>query len=168
MDASNLSQRHRDNIAAGLRTSPTGSSTSPQNMISPLQNPFAIAPAGRGSGLSAPVSHLGSRSPGIYNPAPYPSPYGTSSTSPSTASGSLPEAMSTDGPSLSAAGISPTHISSSAMNNSQKRAYRQRRKDPSCDACRERKVKVSVNGFFASHCQQASAPTILDTSPLEH
>lgn len=154
MDASNLAQRHRDNVAAGLRTSPTGSSASPQ-MVSPLQNPFAIASAGRGSNLSAPLSHLGSRSPGVYNPAPYPSPYGTSSTSPSTASGSLPEAMSTDGPSLSAAGISPTHMSSSAMNNSQKRAYRQRRKDPSCDACRERKVKCDATETTA--CSECSS-----------
>ncbi|KAH8643565.1 hypothetical protein IG631_01028 [Alternaria alternata] len=128
-----------------MRKTPPGSSgQSPRTMIPP-PSPFAMAhPAARTTTLTAPtVPQLGSRSPG-YSSNSY-----SHSTSPSTASGSLPD-QNHDGAGLM---ISPTQISSANLN-AQKRAYRQRRKDPSCDACRERKVKVSNHSGESSYVHE--------------
>ncbi|KAF1844436.1 uncharacterized protein K460DRAFT_408721 [Cucurbitaria berberidis CBS 394.84] len=113
----------------------------------PPPNPFAIASSAiRTNTLSAPsLQAVGPRSPG-YSSNSY-----SHSTSPSTASGSLPEIQHHDTPSLI---ISPTQISSANLN-AQKRAYRQRRKDPSCDACRERKVKCDATETSA--CSECSS-----------
>ncbi|KAF1947557.1 hypothetical protein EJ02DRAFT_440361 [Clathrospora elynae] len=131
-----------------MRTSPQRSSgVSPKTMVPPSSSLFAIAqPVARTTALMAPtLPPLGSRSPG------YSSNSNSHSTSPSTGSGSLPEIQNQDAPSLI---ICPSQISSANLN-AQKRAYRQRRKDPSCDACRERKVKCDATETSA--CSECSS-----------
>lgn len=83
--------------------------------------------------------HMNMAPPTPLTHSTFQNPYISSATSPGH---SGMDSMASTGSGSSTPGPSGPQMSSASMQ-AQKRAYRQRRKDPSCDACRERKVKVS-------------------------
>ncbi|TGO45997.1 hypothetical protein BCON_0351g00050 [Botryotinia convoluta] len=91
-------------------------------------------------------------------PPPGQSPFHHSYSSATTSPGGMGmDSIASNGSSSGTPGP-PVGQMTSANMQAQKRAYRQRRKDPSCDACRERKVKCDATE--TSSCSECSSRNV--------
>jgi hypothetical protein len=131
--------------AASHDSSSVSSTASPQGPLPPLANLSGSGPPSRpNSSLNISLPTQQSLPPGPPLPGSgYARVYDSNSASPADHTALYGDGSLSNGMMSGNASLSQAHMAAAGLQ-SQKRAYRQRRKDPSCDACRERKVKVSL------------------------